>query len=173
MTDASEPTQRSQRRLRLALRLFWLLVAAAAAAAGGSTAASSGGSSTAAAARSDAAAVAGTAEVGPGAVAGVYHLAGFSLALRDSPNRASKAGRISVALTLNGAPVAGAQVKVTLTMLDMPMGSLSAVLPQMAAGRYARPTPILGMGGRWQIALEIRPRGGPRLHLAVVDRVAH
>ena|SRR5579883_3058755 len=90
--------------------------------------------------------------------------------LRNRPNRASKAGAIPVALTKNGESVEGAQVSVTLTMLDM--GSLSALPPQTASGRYHRLGPILGMSGRSRINLAIEPRSGKSPRLAVLDRVA-
>ena len=76
---------------------------------------------------------------------------------------------MSIRLFKAGRPVDGAQVRVTLTMLDMAMGSLTSALPQTAPGRYERPAPVLGMSGRWQIALAITPRRGSRtMHLDVL-----
>jgi hypothetical protein len=152
---ADAAASRRQVSLRV-LATAAIAITAAAAAAGAALAAGGSGTNTQAV----------------GAFDAVRQIGGLRVEIRDSPNRASKAGTISVALSKKGEPIEGAQVRVTLTMLDMDMGSLSAPLPQAAPGRYQRSAPILGMGGHWRIALDIKPGSGKRLHLAVVDRMA-
>ncbi|MGZ4392020.1 MAG: FixH family protein [Gaiellaceae bacterium] len=165
MADATHLLHRW--RLRLVLG-----AAVAAAAVGGVAVAAATDTSGATGAPTISVAPAASAEVRPTSFARVYRVDAFWIELHVSPNSASRAGIYSVRVVRSGAPVNRATVKVTLTMVDMAMGTLSALLPQTSPGWYRKPGPILGMDGRWRIALEVTPREGRTVHLAVIDPVA-
>jgi YtkA-like len=110
-----------------------------------------------------------TETVGPGPVTTTVRAHGYRIELALRPNRATVAGRISLALSRNGKPVSGARVRLTFTMLDM--GGLTGLLPQTAAGRYGNAGPILGMSGRWGLRFDITPRHVARFSVNIVDRI--
>jgi len=95
--------------------------------------------------------------VGPGPVAATLNTEGYRVALRWRPNNAFAAGEISIALTNRGAPVTGAHVRVTFTMLDMKMNGLTGLLPEIAPGTYGHFGPILDMPGHWGIRFNVTP----------------
>ena len=95
--------------------------------------------------------------VGPGPVAAALKVNGYGVALRWTPNNAFIAGEISIALTHRDAPVTGAHVRVTFTMLDMKMTGLTGLLPETTPGTYRHFGPILDMPGHWGIRFTITP----------------
>ncbi len=96
---------------------------------------------------------------------------GYRLELRLVPNRAWVAGTVSLALSRNEKPVTGARVRLTFTMLDMEMGGLAGLLPETAPGRYGHAGPILGMGGRWSLRLDVEPPRARAFRVMVIDRM--
>jgi YtkA-like protein len=96
----------------------------------------------------------------------------YRLDLRLTPNRATVANRAAVELLRRGTPVTGAHVRVTFTMLDMPMSGRRHVLHETAAGRYAGAVPALGMNGRWGVRVEVTPKAGLPFSVDMVDRVS-
>jgi copper transport protein len=74
-----------------------------------------------------------------------------------------------VRITKNGAPVRHADVTMKFTMLDMEMGQQGYELPETAPGVYERSAPALVMVGHWGLTYDIRPPGGSRLNVFLVD----
>jgi hypothetical protein len=159
-------------RLQPPCRRLALSAAVALAAAAAVVGALAAARNTSGAPATDGAAAGGRVVLGPGPVAADYRLRDLGLQLRDAPNRASKPGAISIRLHGAAGRVVGARVQVTLTMLDMDMGSLAAVLPQAGPGEYRKAVPVLGMGGRWRIAVDVTLRDGRDYRLSIVDRMA-
>jgi hypothetical protein len=115
---------------------------------------------------------ASTSNVGPGnQLATALSAQGYRLDLGWTPNRAAVAGTVSLLLSKQGKPVNRARVRLTFTMLDMDMGGLTGLLPQTAPGRYAHAGPILRMGGRWRLRLDVAPHRGNAFHIDVIDRI--
>lgn len=110
-----------------------------------------------------------SATVGPGPVTKVVNQAGYRLEFHLQPNRAAVPNRFAVAVSRGGAPVRGADVTATFTMLDMEMGSQSYRLSETAPGLYAHAAPALVMVGRWGLSFEIQPPGKPPLDVLLVD----
>jgi hypothetical protein len=109
-----------------------------------------------------------SAAVGPGPVTARLDAGPYRLHLRITPHRALRTGVVTVALFRGGRPVDGARVSITVTMLEMNMGSFALVLPQTRSGVYARAFPVVGMGGRWDLRLDVA--NASSVH--VVDRIA-
>lgn len=109
--------------------------------------------------------------VGPGPVAAALNTNGYRVALRWTPNNAFIAGEISIALTNRGAPLTGAHVRVTFTMLDMKMNGLTGLLPEITPGTYGHFGPILDMPGHWGIRFTITPPRGTPFTATFTDEV--
>ena len=99
---------------------------------------------------------------------------GYLLTLHVTPNRAPNAVRVRVAITRRGEPVQAAHVRLTVTMLDMPMAGISRTLQQTGPGRWDSGIGNLafGMTGRWGLRLEVTPDHARRFTIGVVDRVS-
>jgi hypothetical protein len=117
--------------------------------------------------RAPAAVPAATIEVGPGAVSHAVVRGGYRVAVRVSPNRASKANRVVVSVTQAGMPVSGARVRLSASMLTMDMGTARYALT--GDGTYAVRTPAWLMPGLWELAVTVRPPGGPALSFGLAD----
>jgi copper transport protein len=113
---------------------------------------------------------AASAHVGPGPVTETVRRAGYRLDLRVRPNRAAVPNAFSVAISMNGQPVRGADVTATFTMLDMEMGQIAYRLPEIAPGRYGRSAPALVMVGHWGLSFDIRPLHGAPFTVVLFDR---
>jgi copper transport protein len=111
-----------------------------------------------------------SAHTGPGPVATVVERNGYRVELRVSPNRAAAPNDFAVQLTRNGAPVRGAEVVATFTMLDMEMPATSYRLSESKPGLYAHSASALVMVGRWGLSFEIRPRGAQPFTILFLDR---
>ena len=111
-----------------------------------------------------------TKHVGPGPVTSVVTHGDYKLTIRVVPNRAAQPNLFSVAITKQGAPVRGADVTMTFTMLDMEMGQLSYHLPETALGVYGWTEPALVMVGHWGLRFDVRPPGGAPVSVLLVDR---
>ena len=120
-----------------------------------------------AAVRAPAAVPAATIEVGPGAVRHVALRSGYRVAIRVTPNRASKPNRVAVSVTQYGVPVSGARVRLSASMLTMDMGTARYTLA--GGGTYAVTTPAWLMPGLWGLAVTVRPPGGPALSFGLAD----
>jgi copper transport protein len=111
-----------------------------------------------------------TVRVGPGAVTKVLNREGYDLEFQVSPNRAAVPNAFAVRITKGGAPVRRADVTASFTMLDMEMGRQGYQLPETSPGLYRRSAPALVMVGHWGLSFDIRPPGGPRLNIQLVDK---
>lgn len=111
------------------------------------------------------------AVVGPGPVGVALPAGQYRIGLHLTPNLASQTGRVSVSLRKGGRPVAGARVRMTVTMLDMNMGGFTIPLPERAAGTYARMFPAVGMSGHWELRLDVRPVHDRAFTVALADRM--
>jgi hypothetical protein len=111
------------------------------------------------------------AVVGPGPVGVALPAGHYRIGFHLTPNLASQTGRVSVSLREGGRPVAGARVRMTVTMLDMNMGGFTVQLPERASGTYTRMFPVVGMSGRWGFRLDIRPAHGRAFSVALADRM--
>jgi copper transport protein len=110
--------------------------------------------------------------VGPGPVTKVVNREGYRLEFRVSPNRAAVPNRFVVRITKDGTPVRHADVTTTVAMLDMEMGQQGYRLPETSPGVYRRSAPALVMVGHWGLTFDIRPPGGPRLNVLLVDKAS-
>jgi copper transport protein len=110
------------------------------------------------------------AHTGPGPVARDVQHGAYRVEVRVSPNRAAVPNDFSVRLTRNGAPVRGADVVATVTMLDMEMPAQSYRLAETAPGLYAHAAPALVMVGRWGLSFDVRPRGAQPFTILFLDR---
>lgn len=111
------------------------------------------------------------AVVGPGPVGLALPAGHYRIGFHLTPNLASQTGRVSVSLREGGRPVAGARVRMTVTMLDMNMGGFTVQLPERASGTYTRMFPVVGMSGRWGFRLDIRPAHRHAFSVALADRM--
>ncbi len=111
------------------------------------------------------------AVVGPGPVGVALPAGHYRIGFHLTPNLASQTGRVSVSLREGGRPVAGARVRMTVTMLDMNMGGFTVQLPERTAGTYTRMFPVVGMSGRWGFRLDVRPAHGHAFSVALADRM--
>ena len=112
-----------------------------------------------------------SAHTGPGPVARVVEHGAYRVELKVSPNRAAVPNDFAVGITRNGAPVRGADVVATFTMLDMEMPAQSYRLSESAPGVYSRAaTPALVMVGHWGLSFDIRPRGAQPFTILFLDR---
>jgi hypothetical protein len=103
----------------------------------------------------------------PGPSVYTAHGGGMTVAMQIHPDR-SGPNTISVALRdRTGKPVQQATVSVLTTMLDMPMGTGVASLPEKSPGEFTGSTD-LGMGGHWRLQVLIyRPSGLTRVSIDV------
>ena len=111
------------------------------------------------------------AVVGPGPVGVALPAGHYRVGFHLTPNVASQTGRVSVSLREDGRPVAGAHVRLTVTMLDMNMGGFTIPLTERATGTYTRMFPALGMSGHWRFRLDVRPAHGRAFTVALADRM--
>ena len=111
------------------------------------------------------------AVVGPGTVGVTLPAGHYRIGFHLTPNLASQTGRVSVSLREGGRPVAGARVRMTVTMLDMNMGGFTVQLPERTSGTYTRMFPVVGMSGRWGFRLDVRPAHGHAFSVALADRM--
>jgi copper transport protein len=110
------------------------------------------------------------ANVGPGRVARVVHQGGYALRVLVSPNAPSASNSFGVEITRGGAPVTGADVRLTFEMLDMQMGNQEYQLGETRPGLYTRTAPALVMAGRWGLLFSVTPKQGTPFTALVVDR---
>jgi YtkA-like len=120
-----------------------------------------------AAAQAPTAVPAATVEVGPGIVRHVVVRGGYRVTIRVTPNRASRANHVVVAVSQAGIPVTGAHVGITASMLTMDMGTARYRLA--GSGTYAVTTPAWLMPGLWELGVTVRPPGGAAVSVGLAD----
>ncbi len=111
-----------------------------------------------------------SAHTGPGPVASIVDEAGYRLELRVTPNKAAVSNDFAVRVTHGGAPVRGATVVATFTMLDMEMPTQSYRLAEASPGLYEHSAPALVMVGHWGLSFEIQPPGKQPFTVLLDDR---
>lgn len=111
-----------------------------------------------------------SAHTGPGPVTTVVNRDGYRLELRVTPNRAATQNEFSVRVERGAAPVRGADVVATFTMLDMEMPAQSYRLAETQPGLYERAAPALVMVGHWGLSFQIEPRGAKPFAVLLLDR---
>ena len=87
-----------------------------------------------------------------------------------TPNRAAAENTFRARIERGGAPVRGADVLATFTMLDMEMPAQSYRLAETGAGIYERAAPALVMVGHWGLSFQIQPRGATSFTVLLLDR---
>ncbi len=110
------------------------------------------------------------ATVGPGRVAAVVHQDGYTLKLRLSPNTPAAPNSFALQVTKGSQPIAGADVTLTLEMLDMQMGNEEYQLGETSPGVYSHSAPALVMAGRWGLLFSITPKQGNPFTAFIVDK---
>jgi copper transport protein len=111
-----------------------------------------------------------SAHTGPGPVTSVLQKSGYRLELHVTPNKAAVPNDFAVRISRGGAPVHGATVFATFTMLDMDMPTQEYRLAERSPGLYEHASPALVMVGRWGLAFTIQPPGVQPFSVLVVDR---
>jgi copper transport protein len=111
-----------------------------------------------------------SAHTGPGPVATVVNRDGYRLELQVTPNRAAAQNTFAVRVERGGAPVRGADVVATVTMLDMEMPAQSYRLAEAQPGLYQHAAPALVMVGRWGLSFAIHARGAKPFTVFLLDR---
>jgi copper transport protein len=111
------------------------------------------------------------ARVGPGPVQRAVEHRGYELRVVVAPNRAAVQNSFALRITRDGAPVRGAAVKATFSMLDMEMGDQIYRLTETRPGLYAHDAPALVMVGHWGLAFDVAPPRAEPFTAFIVDRV--
>jgi copper transport protein len=110
------------------------------------------------------------AKVGPGRVAQTIKHAGYTLQVLVSPNKAAAPDDFALRITRNGAPVRGATVTLTFSHTEMQMPQQEYGLKETQPGVYSRAAPALVMVGRWALAFQVTPPGGPPFTALILDQ---
>lgn len=112
------------------------------------------------------------ARVGPGPVSKVVTKGPYRVRVQVSPNRAALQNSFSLAITLNGRPVRGAQVISRFDMLDMEMGAQSYRFRELRPGVFAKSAPALVMVGHWAIQFEVTPPDAAPFVVTLLDKAS-
>jgi copper transport protein len=110
------------------------------------------------------------ASVGPGRVAQTVQHAGYVLQVLVSPNKAAAPDTFALRITHNGQPVRGANVTLTFNHTEMEMPQQEYQLTESQPGVYTRAAPALVMVGRWALAFNVTPQGGPPFTALILDQ---
>jgi hypothetical protein len=94
---------------------------------------------------------------------------GYDVVVRVAPNRATTSNRISVSLSRDGGPVAGAHVGVSAGMLTMAMGVGRYTLT--GSSTYRAELPAWQMPGRWGLVLTVKPPGAAPVRVVLDDAI--
>ena len=113
-----------------------------------------------------------TATAGPGPVTEVVERNGYKVDVRVSPNKVAVPDEYTVRLTRNGAPVQGATIIATFTMLDMEMPTQAYRLAERSPGVYAHSSEALVMVGRWGLTFQVQPAGAQPFDVVILDHAA-
>jgi len=109
------------------------------------------------------------ARVGPGKVAETVTSDGYVLQVLVDPNKAVQRNSFALKVTRDGKPVTGADVTLSLAMLDMQMPNLEYQLEETAPGVYTHDASALVMVGHWGLSFTVTPKGGQPFTAVVVD----
>ena len=112
------------------------------------------------------------ATAGPGPVTETVERNGYRLQVRVTPNKVAVPDEFAVRITRNGAPVRGATVIATFTMLDMEMPTQAYRLAERSPGLYEHSSGALVMVGRWGLTFEVQPAGTQPFDVVVLDHAA-
>lgn len=112
------------------------------------------------------------ATAGPGPVTEVVQRNGYTVDVRVSPNKVAVPDDYTVRLRRDGAPVRGATVIATFTMLDMEMPTQAYRLTERAPGVYEHSSEALVMVGRWGLTFQVQPAGAQAFDVVIVDHAA-
>jgi copper transport protein len=110
------------------------------------------------------------ANVGPGRVAKTVKHAGYVLQVLLSPNKAVAPDSFALRITKNGQPVRAANVTLTFNHTEMQMPQQEYQLTETQPGLYSRAAPALVMVGKWALAFQITPKGGPSFNALILDQ---
>jgi copper transport protein len=110
------------------------------------------------------------ARVGPGHVAEVVHVGGYSLQVLVSPNKAAAPNSFALKLTRGGKRVRGANITLTFAMLDMQMADQEYQLEETSPGIYSRSSSAFVMVGHWGLTYQVTPKHGQPFTATIVDR---
>lgn len=113
-----------------------------------------------------------SASAGPGPVTKVVTHSGYRLEVHVTPNKVAVPDDFAVRLSSNGAPVRGASVIMTFTMLDMEMPTQSYRLAERSPGVYEHSTEALVMVGRWGLAFQVQPPGAQPFDVTILDHAS-
>jgi len=112
------------------------------------------------------------ATAGPGPVTAVVERNGYHLEVHVTPNKVAVPDDFALRITRNGAPVRGATVIATFTMLDMEMPTQAYRLAERSPGLYEHSTAALVMVGRWGLTFQVEPPGGQPFDIVVLDHAS-
>ncbi|PZS11102.1 MAG: hypothetical protein DLM64_07335 [Solirubrobacterales bacterium] len=110
------------------------------------------------------------ATVGPGRVAQTVKRAGYVLQVLVSPNQAAAPDSFALRITKDSQPVRGASVTLTFNHTEMQMPQQEYQLTETQPGLYSRAAPALVMVGKWALAFQIAPNGGPAFTALILDQ---
>lgn len=110
------------------------------------------------------------AQVGPGRVAKTVARAGYVLQVLVSPNHAAAPDSFALRITKGGQPVRGASVTLTFNQTEMQMPQQEYQLTETQPGVYSRTAPALVMVGKWALAFQVAPKGGPTFTALILDQ---
>jgi copper transport protein len=113
-----------------------------------------------------------SATAGPGPVTEVVERDGYRVEMRVTPNKVAVPDNYVVRITRNGAPVRGATVIATFTMLDMEMPTQAYRLAERSPGVYEHSSEALVMVGRWGLTFEVQPAGSQAFDVVILDHAA-
>ncbi|HEX3830830.1 MAG TPA: copper resistance protein CopC [Solirubrobacteraceae bacterium] len=109
------------------------------------------------------------ASVGPGTVAQTIERAGYRLQVLVSPNKAAAPDSFALRITKGGQPVRHADVTLTFNHTEMQMPQQQYQLTETRPGVYSRRAPALIMVGKWALAFNVSPPGGPPFTALIID----
>jgi copper transport protein len=110
------------------------------------------------------------AQVGPGPVAATVNQAGYKLQVLVSPNKAAAPDSFALRITKNGQPLRHANVTLTFNHTEMEMPQQQYQLTETRPGIYSRAAPALIMVGKWSLAFNVAPAGGPPFTALILDQ---
>ncbi len=112
---------------------------------------------------------AAVASVGPGRVVQTVERAGYRLQVLVSPNKAAAPDAFALRITKGRRPVRHANVTLTFNHTEMEMPQQQYQLTETRAGFYSRRAPALIMVGKWALAFNVSPPGGPPFTALILD----
>jgi copper transport protein len=112
------------------------------------------------------------ATVGPGQISSTVQHNGYTIKVLVDPNKVAQQNNFAVRITKGGQPVRGANVTMTVEMLDMQMQNQEYQMTETAPGVYSHAAPALVMTGRWGLLFNVTPKNGTEFPALIVDHAA-